>query len=221
MPALFLIKGVFMSIDIYPCGPLDTNCYLVINEESKEALLIDSPPDSYETIMEIVEQKELKILALLLTHGHFDHISDDHYFVNDGIPVYGAEDTRDMIKDPHKYMPFDYPGLDLVSIELNSVVRDGENVEIGSFKFKTLEAPGHCPGSVLYLFEDDKSCIVGDVLFQRSIGRSDFPGGNHQTLINSIKTKIFTLPDDMRIYPGHGPSTSVGSEKRENPFFQD
>ena len=197
-------------------GPLGVNCYIIGCEKTGKGAVID-PGDSCEIILRTLKDNELSLQYILLTHGHVDHLAHLNLlkdktgaiFVmhkDDAFLLHGLSAQAFMfgLPDPGKLIP-------------DQIVKDNENISIGNLTVKILHTPGHSPGSITFFVED--KLFVGDLIFEGSIGRTDLPGGDHQTLIESVESKIFTLPPETEIYPGHGPSTTVRGEKNSNPFF--
>lgn len=205
-----------MFLKTITAGPLGVNCYLIGCEKTKVGAVID-PGDDAPIILNAIKQNNLEIKYILLTHGHVDHLahlnklqSDTHaeflMHQEDAFLLTGlfAQALMFGLPNPGKLKP-------------DRFVSDGEEIILGELKIKVLHTPGHSPGSVTYFVED--KLFVGDLIFAGSIGRTDLPKGDYQTLIQSVETKIFTLPDETIIYPGHGPETTVRQEKATNPFF--
>jgi len=214
------IKGelfVNLKLNVLSLGPLGTNCYII--EKENTALIID-PGGDYDHLKAHIEKSELDVEAILLTHAHFDHIGAVEPVRKDyNVELYMHELEKDWLTDPQlngsgRYM------MDPVStlIPPDHLLNEGQHT-VGSVQFKVLHTPGHSPGSISFYFEDSGILIAGDTLFHRSIGRTDLPFGNHESLIKSIQEKIFTLPEDTIVFPGHGPETTVKEEKELNPFF--
>lgn len=207
-----------LEIRTYPLGPIQTNCYLVLNDE-RECLVID-PGEEGDRIINEIKKSEVRPLAILLTHAHFDHIGAvdrvRNYF---DIPVHIHETEGDWLGNPDLNGSSRYPGIPLVkNKEADYFLGEGE-LKIGSFVLEARHTPGHSPGSVSFIFEEAKIAVVGDTLFKGSIGRTDLPGGDTTTLLQSIHDKLLTLDDEFIVYPGHGPSTTPGEEKNMNPFL--
>lgn len=205
-----------MIVDCLIVGPLMENCYILGDEQSKKSAVID-PGDESERILEVLEKRKLICEHILLTHAHVDHVSGIKGVVEaTGAKVYIHKDDALMLKAaPVQAIAFGMKPFMPPKIE--KYLEDGESIEIGNLKVKVMHTPGHSSGGICFLVEN---CIfVGDTIFQGSIGRTDLPGGNYDELINSVESKIFTLPDETIIYPGHGPETTVGYEKKYNPFF--
>lgn len=205
-----------MIVECLTVGPLMENCYILGDEKSKKSAVID-PGDEPERIVEKLKKKRLNCEYILLTHAHVDHVSGIKGVVEaTGARVYIHKNDAFMLKAaPVQALAFGMKPFMPPKIE--KYLEDGEVIEFGDLKVKIIHTPGHSSGGICFLVEN---CIfVGDTIFQGSIGRTDLPGGNYNELINSVETKIWTLPDDTIIYPGHGPETTVGYEKKYNPFF--
>ncbi len=197
-------------------SPFEVNCYLVWNETDNTGVIID-PGDEDELIFEQVEKAGFKPVAVLLTHGHGDHIGavkpiSEKY----DIPVYIGKEDAPMLQNPSANVSAIF-GYQIVCPPADHEVSDGQPLKFGGLEFTVLGTPGHSSGGVCYLTGNHLYC--GDTLFQMSIGRTDLPGGDYETLIDSIERKLLTLPDDIICYPGHGPVTSIGVERKSNPFL--
>ncbi|MCP4746411.1 MAG: MBL fold metallo-hydrolase [Desulfobacteraceae bacterium] len=206
-----IIKGM-------PVGPLQANCYIVGCEQTKQAAVIDPGGDT-DRILLALSENQLKVEVILNTHGHFDHVAGNKSLKN-------ATGADLMIHE------LDVSMLDMLSGSAaawglqaenspkpDRLLADGDTVKFGQITFKVIHTPGHSPGSTS--FYADQAVFVGDTLFEGSIGRTDLPGGNFNTLMDSLKNKLFGLPDDTTVYTGHMGSTTIGHEKRTNPFCTD
>ena len=204
-----------MEVIEYQTGPLRVNTYLVF-DETKEAFLVD--PGSYlKQISNKIVEKELNLKYIVLTHGHGDHIGGIAQFKVDfpDVQVVALEAEKETLNDPVKNNSAVILGGQ-VAMDADVYAHAGETLKVGNMDLKLVATPGHTPGGMSILLENVVFC--GDTLFKGSIGRSDFPGGDYLQLIDSIKTQLFTLPDDTVVYPGHMSKTTIGWEKKHNPF---
>ncbi len=202
-------------------NPFQENTYLLYNDLN-EAFIIDpgNSNTSENTILKnFITEKKLNLTRLLLTHGHIDHVLGNQFVLDEYglLPEMNEKDLffiQNMEKSASLYgIPFQQSPIPKRGID------DGETIYLGKYQLKCIAAPGHSPGSICFYIPSNNILIGGDVLFLNSIGRTDLPFGNHQDLINSIQLKLFELSDDTKVYPGHGPSTTIGQEKRTNPFL--
>jgi len=210
-----------MNIIAIPAGPIETNAWLLINDKTKEAVLFDAPPQSYNIIKDELKRKDCQLKALFLTHGHWDHMLDTALFAADGIPVYADEGSREFIENPELMSDYAMPGLTWKGSKISNIVKNGEKLDICGTKMEIRSAPGHCPGSIIIYIEDIETAVTGDVIFDGSIGRTDLPGGSFEILEEEIINKIYTLPEKTKLCPGHGCITTVIKEKKTNPFVKE
>ena len=208
-----------LNIRTYPLGYIQTNCYVISNSE-KQCLIFD-PGGEGEKIISELHRLKLKPLAILLTHAHFDHIGAvEEVRANFNIPVYIHSAEKKWLVDPAKNGSAKYAEIpSIICGEADFLLNNEPDLKIGEFQMELLHTPGHSPGSLTYYFKEDDFAIVGDTLFQSSIGRTDLPGGNQAELMKSIHSKLLTLPETTLIYPGHGPSTTIEDEMESNPFL--
>jgi hydroxyacylglutathione hydrolase len=206
-----------LAIRMMVLGPVQTNCFFLINEDTKEVLIID-PADRAQKIIEWINSEGLKPVAILLTHGHFDHIMGMAGVKNEyHIPVYASKDEVEVLANPQLNVSTMMGAC--ISLTADELFADGDVLELAGMKLKVISTPGHTIGSVCFYMEEEKVLISGDTLFEASVGRSDFPTGSSRQLIESIKTRLFVLPDDTDVFPGHGGTTSIAYEKAHNPFI--
>ncbi len=196
-------------------GPLMSNCFIFGCKESKEAVVIDPGGDADRILLSLADS-ELKVKYIINTHGHFDHVSANGRMKD----ATGADILIHPLDAPMLGMLSSNAAVFGISVEnsppCDQTIEEGETVSFGNITLKVLHTPGHTPGGIsLYT---NGIVFVGDTLFSGSIGRTDFPGGDFETLISSIKTKLFNMDDDSRVLSGHGPETTIGREKRYNPF---
>jgi len=209
-----------LKIQEFTFNPFQENTY-VLYDETKEAVIID--PGCYEDdekseLVEFIKSNNLKVVMLLNTHGHIDHVLGNS-FVKDTFKVnLYIHKIEEPVMRAVKAYAGNYGFAMYQEASVDGYLEEGNSIKFGKQEFKILFVPGHSPGHVAFYHENEKILIGGDVLFQNSIGRTDLPGGNFDTLINSIHEKLFTLPDDVVVYAGHGPTTTIGFEKVTNPF---
>ena len=211
-----------MQVKQFTFNPFAENTY-VLYDGSGECVIVD--PGCYETaekeeLKSFISSHNLKVVKLLNTHCHIDHVLGNKFVADTykvGLTIH--KDDLPTLKAIPVYAP-NYGFVNYEEVLPEAFVADGDTVTFGDTTLQVLFAPGHAPGHVVFYSEPDKTVIAGDVLFNRSIGRTDLPGGDYDTLINSIKTKLFTLPDDVTVYCGHGPATTIGGEKKFNPFLR-
>jgi hydroxyacylglutathione hydrolase len=205
-----------MLIEMVPLGPLETNCYVIKDEFTHKAIVID-PGMNPKPLWKKIE--EYQVEAILLTHAHFDHIgSVDELRKWKKCPVYLHDLEADWLTDPKKNGSIRYPelGAPIHSDLAEFALADGQVIQMLGLHIQVLHTPGHSPGSVSFIV--DKHLFGGDVLFKLSVGRTDLPGGHANTLIDSIHQKLFKQKDDTIVYPGHGPKTTIGYERMHNPY---
>lgn len=206
-----------MKIEKFVLGSMGTNCYFIINEESKEFVIVD-PATCPDYLVSHVKSNGYTPKAILLTHAHFDHVMGIDGWVREfNIPVYLHEEEKQILEDPQ----LNLSGVFGTSYSYNKVegLQDNQILEVAGFQFKVIHTPGHTVGGCCYYEETEGILISGDTLFCRSVGRSDFPTGSMSTLVRSIKEKLFCLPDDVMVYPGHNDLTCIADEKMHNPFL--
>ncbi|TJY38509.1 MBL fold metallo-hydrolase [Cohnella pontilimi] len=207
-----------LTFQTFPLGALQTNAYLVTNAERTRAIVIDpGTPDS--SLLRRLEQFEVE--AVLITHAHFDHIGGvEKVRERFGCPVYLHSAEKDWLSDAAKNGSLRWPEATppIAGRAPDRLLSDGDELQLLGQTFRVLHTPGHSPGSVGFLCGD--LLFAGDALFRRSVGRTDLPGGSSDQLTRSIREKLYVLPDDVIVLPGHGPDTTIGEERRDNPFVR-
>lgn len=210
-----------MSIKIYHAvlGEIGTNCYVIVNESVKRCIIVD-PADQPESVGVMVEKCGCEPAAVLLTHGHYDHMTaaeaiKDKYNIN----IYAGDHEKDVLLQPDKNLS-GIMGRRQVSLKADRWLSDGDELELAGIKIKVLHTPGHTEGGVCYYIAEASALFSGDTLFAESVGRTDFPTGSMGALINSIKNKLLPLPEETVVYTGHGDTTTIGYEKQYNPYCQ-
>ena len=208
-----------LNVRTYPLGYIQTNCYIVSNA-TKQCLIFD-PGGEGEKIISELRRLKVKPLAILLTHAHFDHIgSVDQLRECFDIPVYIHTAEKKWLVDPIKNGSSKYAEIpSIICKEADFLLNNESELQIGDFTMELLHTPGHSPGSITYYFKQQNFAIVGDTLFQNSVGRTDLPGGNEAQLMKSIHTKLLILPETTLVYPGHGSFTTIEEEMDSNPFL--
>lgn len=205
-----------MKVLTLKTGYMAANAYIVYTENKPEAVIIDSG-DDIELIMDLIKEHELKLEKILLTHGHFDHIGA----VKDlkertGAQVAIHKQEADFLTDPNKNLSY-IINRQIVQDPADIFLEDGDLIRVADMEFKVLHTPGHTEGGVCYKL--GKVLFTGDTLFEGSVGRTDLSGGSYEQLMSSIREKLLVLDDDHLVYPGHGRQTTIGRERRENPFL--
>jgi len=211
------LESILMIIKNVVVGSLEVNCYIIGCDETKEAAIID-PGDNADEIIKIIEKEGLKPKFIINTHAHFDHIGSvkeiqDHFIIDFNLhegDLFLVENASEQATS-FGLKPISKPVV-------NEYVNNGDEISLGNMTITVIHTPGHSPGCVCYY--SDNNVFVGDTLFADSIGRTDLPGGSHEALINSVKEKLFPLGDNTIVHPGHGPSTTIGNEKKHNPFLK-
>lgn len=203
-----------MKIEVFSLGPIGTNAFLLSKE--KEAILIDAPHGAWEAM----KKRNLNIKALILTHGHWDHIADAKKFQEAKVPIYAHKGDKGWIEDPSQMNAMLPPELHFQGVKIDHIVNHKDVLKFLGMEFEVRHVPGHAPGNIVLYNELEKVAFVGDVIFAGSVGRYDLPGGDANVLRDSIKNQIYTLPDETLLYSGHGASTTVGEEKSSNPFVR-
>ncbi|WYJ08237.1 MBL fold metallo-hydrolase [Opitutia bacterium KCR 482] len=213
-----------MNITTYELGQLGTNSYLLYPDNTNLAILVDAPLDAAEEIPARLDADGKKLAAILLTHGHWDHLWDAGALQKrTDAKLYAGAIGRELVESPEFQQKNFYAQSDFDAAKIDVPVKDGDTLDIAGLKIKCFEAEGHCPGSIVYYTDDGehKYLFAGDVLFSGSVGRSDLWGGDFSKLEKAIKTRIYTLPDETIVLPGHGEATTVEIEKRSNPYVSE
>lgn len=197
-------------------GSVQTNCYFIYKENDNKIIVVD-PADRGEYLYNAFKEAGLEVAAILLTHAHFDHIWGCNKLRElSGVQVFALEDERELCESAKLNVSEDVGRPYTVSVDW--YLRDGEKVTIEDMEFTVIATPGHTQGSCCYYFEKDNILVSGDTLFEGSVGRTDLPTGNGPTLSRSLKEKLMVLPAETLVFPGHGNSTTIGDEKKYNPF---
>lgn len=209
-----------MNIEIIPVTAFQQNCSLIWDDE-KNAAIID-PGGEAQKLIKRIEELELNLQAILLTHGHLDHVgAAPQLKAHFGVEIIGPHHA-----DEYWFQALPQQSRQFGLFEIDSFLpdrwldQDGEILTLAGYQFEVKHLPGHTPGHVGVVEHNQKVIFSGDVLFKQSIGRTDFPGGNHEELLHSIRAKLYSLPDDMIVIAGHGPATTIGQEKQQNPFVR-
>ena len=214
-----------LNVDAYELGGFQTNCYIVSNLETREAIVID-PSWNAKMIKKKLDDKNLKCVGIYLTHGHIDHMAamDELKSLlgeSTGAQTYASEDERDVLGNSRVNLSAMMTSVfeKVVETSVDNYLADGDVRKLLDTEMRCISVPGHTRGGMCYYFEQGHILFSGDTLFKYSVGRSDFPTGDENALLENIREKLFVLPDDTVVYPGHGDKTQIGKEKKMNPFF--
>lgn len=212
-----------MKIKTFEFNPIFVNTY-VLYDDTKECVVIDAScfyPDEKDTIFNFIVDNELTPKMLINTHLHFDHIFGVNYLASEFNLKFGAhKDDLYLVEDlQNQLRMFGVDSDSVTKPNIDVLLTENDVIKFGNQELKILHIPGHSPGSLVYYNEKAGTLFTGDVLFRQGIGRTDLPGGNYRHLLDGIKTKLFTLPDETVVYPGHGPASTIGFEKANNPFL--
>lgn len=208
-----------MIHEILPVGPLQCNCSIVGDETTHEAMVID-PGDEIQSILALVRKHNLQVKQIVITHAHIDHVGGAMKLrAATGAPILLNQNDYDLLKMldiQASWIRVPPPG----KVEIDRNIGQADTVKTGSLTANVLFTPGHTEGSVCLYFPNEKTLIAGDTLFAGSIGRTDLPGGSFEKIIDSLHEKLLALPDDTLVIPGHGPQTTIGEERENNPFLK-
>ncbi len=209
-----------ISVKTLVFNPFGENTYLVY-DDTGECLIVDpgcADSQEEELLQQTIDREKLQPVRLLNTHCHIDHVLGN-YFVSHhyNLPLEIPAHEQEVLASVPSYAPA-YGFAGYRHVEPGKLLHDGDQVDFGHSSLQVIAVPGHTPGHIALVNEEERICLAGDVLFDGSIGRTDLPGGDFDTLIRSIRERLYALPDDTVVYPGHGPTTTIGKEKRSNPF---
>jgi glyoxylase-like metal-dependent hydrolase (beta-lactamase superfamily II) len=210
-----------LNYRILPVTPYQQNCTLLWCGQTHKAVIVD-PGGEMEQLLHLIEKTGVNLEKILLTHGHLDHVGAAGRMAKHlGVPILGPHRDDEFLLQalPSQSVTFGFPPIPAFSPA--QWLAKGDVIDVGEIRLEVLHCPGHTPGHLVYYAPQDRLAQVGDVLFQGSIGRTDFPRGNYQDLIASIRNVLFSLGDDLRFIPGHGPMSTIGAERRSNPFVGD
>jgi len=217
-----LQKPMSLQIHTIVSQPFAENTYVVWHDGRHDVIVID-PGLEPDLILDFLTERALRPAVILNTHGHADHIAGNEALKQSfpDAPLIIGKDDEPLLSDPMANMSAPF-GFEIISPPADRLVREGDQLEFEGLTFDVLDIPGHSPGHVVFVLRGEPATRVfgGDVLFQGSIGRTDFPGGDMRLLVSGIRKKLYPMPDDTVVYPGHGPTTTIGAEKRTNPFVR-
>lgn len=212
-----------MKIQKFEFNPFPVNTYLLWDETSKEAVIIDAGcyyPEEREKLQNFVNQHQLVVKRLIATHLHLDHNFGSPFASRVfGVPLEAHKDDEFLLSAMKEQAEMFGMSLPEPPVPIGNYLKEGDRVTFGRYQLEAIHVPGHSPGSLVYYNPDEGVAFAGDVLFRSSIGRTDLPGGSYEQLINGIRKKLLLLPDETVVYPGHGPETTIGFEKTNNPFL--
>ena len=206
-----------VKINILPVGFLDANCYILSDPEAGEGIAVD-PGDEGEKIAKAIEEAGIKLKYIINTHGHYDHIGANALLREKfGAQILIHEADGPMLENPSLNLSFMKPRIKIQGLTPDKLLKEGEIISAGAISLEVIHTPGHTPGSICLL--GDGYILTGDTLFQGAVGRTDLPGGSYESIIESVNTKLKPLADALKVYPGHGLSSTIGEEKLNNPFM--
>ena len=208
-----------MIHEVFPVGPLHCNCSIIGDETTHEAMVID-PGDDIEDVLAVIRKHSLQVKQIVITHAHIDHVGGAMKLrAATGAPILLNQNDYALLKMldvQAAWIGMAAPG----AVEIDQSLNTGDTVKAGALAASVLHTPGHTEGSVCLYFPAEKKLIAGDTLFAGSIGRTDLPGGSFEKIIDSLHDKLLALPDDTVVIPGHGPQTTIGEERENNPFLK-
>lgn len=209
------------AIETYVVGPVQTNCYFLLNHDTKQLIVVD-PGAAAKQLAERIRDHGYEPVGILLTHGHFDHADGIAALKEElseyTLPVYTYEGERRTLEDPRLNLSGDM-NFHATSYQADVFLQDHEHFTLGGFEIELLFTPGHTPGGCCFYLSKEQVLFSGDSLFAGSVGRTDFPEGSMSDLVRSVKAQLFVLPDEVCVLPGHNEPTSIGEEKKYNPFL--
>lgn len=204
---------------IFAVGPLQCNCSIIGDEQTREAMVID-PGDEIEGILHILRQEKLTLKQIVITHAHIDHVGGAMKLkAATGAPILMNQNDYELLKmldSQAEWVGMKSPG----AVKIDESVSHSRVLKVGQISSSVMHTPGHTEGSICLYFPEEKKLIAGDTLFAGSIGRTDFPGGSMEKIMRSLHHQVLALPDDIEVTPGHGPQTTIGEERETNPFLQ-
>ena len=209
-----------MKIDYLILGEYETNCYVLRNNDAAQDCLVIDPGLEADELIEFLDEQKLNPVAVVLTHGHIDHIAGVAALRSrfPEIKVYIHNLDAEMLTEPNRNLSA-MTGSAFVTEAEDISLKEWDIIDLAGVKLLVLHTPGHTPGGISLYSKEGSVVFVGDTLFADSVGRADFPGGSMSQLLRSVREKLFTLPEETQVYPGHGPETTIAAEKTHNPFF--
>lgn len=208
-----------LTLQTFHCGPLQNNVYKISRPENGKALLIDASPGSFSAVKIADEANAHRLQALLLTHGHWDHMAEAYLFQREGVPIYAAKEDEPLIAYPECMHSYASRSAKVYPCRCDHWLENRRQLTFLGESIEVIAIHGHTPGGLVYYFPAQSWAFCGDSIFRETIGRSDFPGGDGKRLLQELAARILTLPEETILFPGHGPSSTVGHEKHFNPYF--
>jgi hydroxyacylglutathione hydrolase len=210
-----------VKVHVLPAGPIQTNAYLLTEAALGEAVLVDAPEDIWSQVEPILKKEGCTLRELWLTHGHWDHTQGAAEIVRrTGATVFAHRADRPLIETPEVMRPLIIPGIVVEPVKVDRWLEDGETHTALGKEVRISHVPGHSAGSLMFHFPKAAAAFAGDALFRGNVGRTDLPGGDAELLEKSIRSRIYTTPDETTVFPGHGGSTTVGEERAGNPYVR-